>query len=556
MANENYIGRVLDGRYEIQSEIGSGGMAVVYKAMDHRLNRQVAVKIMRQEMAADEEFRRRFLAEAHAVAMLSHHNIVAIYDVSRSNNMEYLVMELVDGITLKQYMERRGALGWRETLHFSRQIARGLKHAHERGIVHRDIKPNNIMLLRDGTIKVADFGIAALENEASESKGQAIGSIHYIAPEQARGENPDARSDLYSLGVVMYEMLTGEKPYNGSTPGEIAIKHMNATPVPPHEKVADVPEELERITLKAMSADISARYQTAEEMLADLEAFVQSQMQPKEEEKLENPGVVPIRSVSELNKESFLRRRSRSARVSYMTGTFGVLLCALALFIFLWNFWLRDVFAPAVRIDLPNFVDTSYESLMNNADLSGLYNFEVIFVVNTDTAPGVVLSQSPEAGRSIMVTPDGIDVTLIVSTGDTLSSVPDVINMDYRTASALLRQYGFYVEIENSVSDIYTRNYVMKTYPDVGQALATGSTVYLTVSSGPEIINVSMPNLIGLSEGAAIQQLENSSLSYGGSEYVKSDLAAGTVIGQSADAFTEIEEHSKVVLRVSTGPEG
>ena len=556
MANENYIGRVLDGRYEIQSEIGSGGMAVVYKAMDHRLNRQVAVKIMRQEMAADEEFRRRFLAEAHAVAMLSHHNIVAIYDVSRSNNLEYIVMELVDGITLKQYMERRGALGWRETLHFARQIARGLKHAHERGIVHRDIKPNNIMLLRDGTIKVADFGIAALENEANESNGQAIGSIHYIAPEQARGENPDARSDLYSLGVVMYEMLTGEKPYTGDTLGEIAIKHMNAKPVPPHEKAADVPEELERITMKAMNADIAARYQTADELLGDLEAFVQSQMQPKEEEKLENPGVVPIRSVSELNKESFLRRRSRSARVSFMTGTFGVLLCALALFIFLWNFWLRDVFAPAERIDLPNFVGSSYESLMNNAELSGLYSFEVIFVVNTDTAPGVVLSQSPDAGRSIMVTPDGIDVTLIVSTGDTLSSVPDVINMDYRTASALLRQYGFYVEIENSVSDIYTRNYVMKTYPDVGQALATGSTVYLTVSSGPEIINVSMPNLIGLSEGAAIQQLENSSLSYGGSEYVKSDLAAGTVIGQSADAFTEIEEHRKVVLRVSTGPEG
>ena len=223
MSTENYIGRVLDGRYEIQSLLGEGGMAVVYKAMDHRLNRQVAIKIMRQEMAADEEFRRRFLAEAHAVAMLSNHNIVAIYDVSRSSSMEYIVMELVDGITLKQYMERRGALGWRETLHFSRQIARALRHAHERGIVHRDIKPNNIMLLKDGTIKVADFGIAALENEAVESNGQAIGSIHYIAPEQARGESPDARSDLYSLGVVMYEMLTGEKPYTGDSLGEIAV---------------------------------------------------------------------------------------------------------------------------------------------------------------------------------------------------------------------------------------------------------------------------------------------------------------------------------------------
>ena len=555
MSTENYIGRVLDGRYEIQSLLGEGGMAVVYKAMDHRLNRQVAIKIMRQEMAADEEFRRRFLAEAHAVAMLSNHNIVAIYDVSRSSSMEYIVMELVDGITLKQYMERRGALGWRETLHFSRQIARALRHAHERGIVHRDIKPNNIMLLKDGTIKVADFGIAALENEAVESNGQAIGSIHYIAPEQARGESPDARSDLYSLGVVMYEMLTGEQPYTGDSLGEIAVKHMNATPVPPHEKVSDVPEELERITMKAMSADISARYQTAGELLDDLEAFIQTQMQPKEEEKLENPAVVPIRSISEMSTESFLRRRSRSGRVSFMTGTFGVLLCAVFLFSFLWNFWLKDIFSPAERIELPNFVGYSYEALMSNADLSANYRFEVIFIVNTDTEPGVVLSQDPEAGRSIMVTPDGIDVTLIVSTGDTLSSVPDVINMDYRTASAMLRQSGFYVEIENALSDIYTRNYVMKTYPDVGQPLATGSTVYLTVSSGPQIINVSMPNLIGLSEGAAIQQLENSNLSYGGSEYVTSDLASGTVIGQSCDAFTEIEEHSKVILRVSTGPE-
>ena len=556
MTNENYIGRVLDGRYEIQSMIGEGGMAVVYKAMDHRLNRQVAVKIMRQEMAADEEFRRRFLAEAHAVAMLSDHNIVAIYDVSRSSTMEYIVMELVEGITLKQYMERRGALGWRETLHFSRQIARALRHAHERGIVHRDIKPNNIMLLKDGTIKVADFGIAALENEANEQNGQAIGSVYYMAPEQARGESPDARSDLYSLGVVMYEMLTGAKPYTGNTLGEIAIKHMNAKPVPLHEKVPEVPPRLEEITMKAMQADITQRYQSAEEMLQDLEAFVQSQLQPKEEEKLENPAVVPVRSVSEMSRESFLRRRSRSGRVSYMTGTFGVLLCALALFVFLWNFWLKDVFAPAERIDLPDFQGSRYDSLMSSTELNDLYNFEVIFVVNTDTEPGIVLSQSPDAGRSMMVTPHGIDVTLIVSTGDTLSAVPDVINMDYRTASATLRQYGFYVEIENSVSDIYTRNYVMKTYPDVGQPLSTGSTVYLTVSSGPEIVNVSMPNLIGLSEGAAIQQLENSTLSSGGSEYVASDLAAGTVIGQSCDAFTEIEEHSKVTLRVSTGPEG
>ena len=234
--NDKYIGKMLDDRYEILEVIGEGGMAIVYRALDHRLNRDVAVKIMRDEMAADEEFRRRFCTESHAVAMLSHPNIVAVYDVSHNDNVEYIVMELVDGITLKQYIERKGVVAWKEVVHFTKQISKALAHAHERGIIHRDIKPQNIMLLRDGTIKVGDFGIAALENEVYENNGEAIGSIHYIAPEQARGECPDARSDIYSLGVMMYEMLTGGLPFTGNTLGEIAVQHMNAKPVPPHEK--------------------------------------------------------------------------------------------------------------------------------------------------------------------------------------------------------------------------------------------------------------------------------------------------------------------------------
>ena len=224
-----WIGTTLDDRYEIISLVGSGGMAYVYRAVDHRLNRSVVVKIMREEAAADETVRSRFAAESHAVAMLSHPNIVAVYDVSKSDVVEYIVMELIDGVTLLQYMEKKGALPWHEALHFTRQIAKALSHAHSRGIIHRDIKPHNIMLLRDGTIKVADFGIAALESEIEDNKGEAIGSIHYIAPEQIRGESPDGRSDLYSLGVVMYEMLTGQKPYTGDTVGEIAIKHMNTS---------------------------------------------------------------------------------------------------------------------------------------------------------------------------------------------------------------------------------------------------------------------------------------------------------------------------------------
>ena len=270
---EKYIGKLLDDRYEILETIGEGGMALVFRALDHRLNRYVAVKIMREEMAKDEEFRRRFCAESHAVAMLSNPNIVAVYDVSHSDEREYIVMELISGITLKQYMDKKGALDWKEVVHFTKQITRALSHAHERGIIHRDIKPQNIMLLRDGSIKVADFGIASLENELQESSGQAIGSIHYIAPEQARGELPDARSDIYSLGVVMYEMMTGVVPYAGDTLGEIAVKHINANPKPIHEVNPDIPKVLEEMIARAMASGLQDRYQTAAELADDLEAL-------------------------------------------------------------------------------------------------------------------------------------------------------------------------------------------------------------------------------------------------------------------------------------------
>ena len=555
---ENLSGQLLDGRYELQEIIGEGGMAVVYRATDHRLNRPVAVKIMRREMIGDEEFRSRFCAESHAVAMLSNPNIVAVYDVSHSDENEYIVMELVDGITLKQYMEKKGPLPWREALHFTKQIARALGHAHERGIIHRDIKPQNIMLLRDGTIKVADFGIAALENEIHESNGEAIGSIHYIAPEQARGELPDARSDLYSLGVVMYEMLTGQLPYTGETLGEIAIKHMNADPVPPRQIIPEIPEELETVTLKAMCADMERRSQNAGELLQDLDTFTQNRLRQQEEEaeKLETPEVAPIRSSSELSRDSYRRRRRRSGRVSFLAGTFGVLVTAIALFVFLWNFWLRDIFAPAERIFLPNFVGSNYDSLINDPTIRSLYHFEVMFVVNDTAQPGEVLAQSPNAGRSMMVTPEKIDVHLTVSTNDSMTQVPNVINMDYRSASAVLRQSGFNVELVNEVSDSFTKDYVISSSPEAGTEISMGSTVYLNVSTGPDLMYVNMPNLIGLSENAAIAQMEMYSLSYGGSTYEQAELPAGTVIGQSIEAFTTTEEHSKVILRVSLGPEG
>lgn len=555
--NDKYIGKMLDDRYEILEVIGEGGMAIVYRALDHRLNRDVAVKIMRDEMAADEEFRRRFCTESHAVAMLSHPNIVAVYDVSHNDNVEYIVMELVDGITLKQYMERKGVVAWKKVVHFTKQISKALAHAHERGIIHRDIKPQNIMLLRDGTIKVGDFGIAALENEVYENNGEAIGSIHYIAPEQARGECPDARSDIYSLGVMMYEMLTGGLPFTGNTLGEIAVQHMNAKPVPPHEKNPEIPLELERITLKAMSAELSERYQSANELLSDLEAFIHTPVTiDGESADYENPDVKPVRSSTELSRERYRLRRRRSDVVSFMSGTFGLLVLAVALFAFLWNFWLKDVFSPAKRIALPNFEGSNYESIINNTELSSMYKFNVIYISDDSVEPGIVISQSPAAGRSMMVTPSGIEVDLTVNAGVSLTSVPDVLNTDYRDAMRNLRAAGFNVEIENAASDSYTKDYVIATSPVAGEQLSSGSTVYITVSAGPEIQYVSMPNLVGSTEDSAISRIESSNLSYGGSDRVVSDYEAGTVIDQSISSSESVAEHTKVYLTVSSGPQG
>lgn len=270
---DSYIGKMLDGRYEIIERIGTGGMAVVYKAKCHRLNRLVAIKILKSDLAQDNDFRRRFHTESQAVALLSHPNIVSVYDVSKSETLDYIVMELIDGITLKQYMERKGTLNWRESLHFITQIFRGLDHAHSRGIVHRDIKPQNIMVLRDGSVKVTDFGIACMEDTSQTLTQQTFGSVHYISPEQAKGDRPDGRSDIYSAGVMFYEMLCGRLPFEGDSAVSIALQHVSSIPLSPRDVNPDVPQTLELICLKAMAPVLEKRYQTAQEAIDDLEDF-------------------------------------------------------------------------------------------------------------------------------------------------------------------------------------------------------------------------------------------------------------------------------------------
>ena len=552
-----YIGVVLDDRYQILEKIGQGGMAVVFRALDLRLNREVAIKIIRDELFRDADMLRRFYAEAHAVAQLSHPGIVAVYDVSQNDNVGYLVMELISGITLKQYIDRKKTVPWKQVVHFARQIADALQHAHEHGIIHRDIKPMNIMLLQNGTTKVADFGIAAFENEIRETRGQAVGSLHYIAPEQLRGGRADARGDVYSLGVTMYEMLTGYKPYTGETPADILKKQSSNSLLPVRAFDVDVPSELEDIVLRAMDTNPDSRYQTAKDLKVALNTFANKVLKADRRTKAEEDGSVFKVSVIptvDIPKKEYIRSMRRSSRIGFSLGSFALMASGIVLFVFLWTYWLSDVFSPAERMQLPNFVGSSYETISKDVSLTSKYNFTVNYVVDTSTPAGTVISQEPVAGRSLMVTEEGMNVRLNVSSGFILTEVPNVVGLDYREASLNLQNAGFAVEISNVVSSSSPKDQVIGTSPAASEKISAGSTVYVTVSAGAQVSYVRMPNLIGLTEDAAVAKLQNAHLAYGGSERKNSDYEAGTVIAQSVVAFAEVEELTRITLTVSSGP--
>ena len=559
---DRYIGQMLDDRYEILEVIGRGGMAVVYKARCHLMNRFVAIKILRDDMAADEEFRTHFKKEAQAVAMLSHPNIVSFYDVSRTPEVDYIVMELIEGITLKQYMKSKGVLNIKESVHFVTQISKALSHAHSKGIVHRDIKPQNIMICMDGSVKVADFGIAYLETMQVDEHNTAVGSVHYISPEQAKGLTVDARTDIYSLGVMMYEMFTGQLPYVGDSAESIARQHVTGTPIKPTFLNPELPDELERITLKAMCADIDQRYQSADELLRDLEAFRITMDKGRAPAELMNPentivvpdNVLPVSRSGELSKEKFLRRHRRANKVSLLTGILLVVAFAVLVFGVLWNYFLKDLFSEPVRINIPNFVGSDYETIINNREFQSIYNFTRIFTVDPQAAAGIIVDQTPAAGRSVIKDSQGVDVELIVSTGIQMLEMPNVVNKEYRDATVTLQKTGFTVEIDYATSDTITENYVISTNPEAGDSLPAGATVYITVSTGPNIVMVQMPNLVGLSKAVAISRIESANLSLGTVTYVESDMIVGTVIWQSVEANSTVNEHTKVYLQVSSGP--
>ena len=558
---DRYLGQMLDNRYEILEVIGSGGMAVVYKALCHRLNRYVAIKILRDEYANDPEFREHFRAESQAVAMLSHPNIVAVYDYSRDLSCQYIVMELIEGITLKQYMLKKGALSWNEALHFSTQIAKALSHAHGKGIIHRDIKPQNIMVCKDGSIKVADFGIADLETDDDVNPQETMGSIHYISPEQAHGEGVDGRADIYSLGVVMYEMLTGRLPYDGETMEAISVQRMSGSLVPPGDINPDIPVRLEDITLRAMEADPALRYQSAQELVDDLEAFRQSQL-AAESDSLENVDDAAYLAEAERRKHEQDRKKrknkkARSKKVSTLSGFALVTIFILVILAFLWQaLGLKDIFADSQRVTVPNFVGEQSEDVINSKAYSESFSFHVTMAVDPNTPEGQIITQKPEAGRSVVLGSDKIDIELTVSTGIVKTTMPDMVNHEYREATIALQKLGFVVKTKTVSSDSVTAGYVVSTDPAANEELASGSTVTLSVSGGPEVKEVTMPNLVGMSKTEATAALTQLNLQVGSITEVESDYDAGTIVWQNVAAGEKLAENSIVYLKVSTGPGG
>lgn len=562
---DKYIGRLLDGRYEILEVIGVGGMAVVYKAMCHRLNRPVAIKILKDEYSRDEEFRRRFHAESQAVAMMSHTNIVNVYDVSRSEGVDYIVMELIDGITLKQYMEKKGVLSWRETLHFSMQIAKALEHAHSRGIIHRDIKPHNIMILKDGSVKVADFGIARVASAQNTLTKEALGSVHYISPEQAKGGRVDNRTDLYSLGVVMYQMLTGRPPYDGDTPVSVAIQHINGTPLQPTLLNSNIPVGLEQITMHAMCADLNARYASASDMLRDMEEFrknpsIRFTFGP-EGETVRTVPTAPVRQPVQERQPVRQRRQDYEAddreEKGKRTLIIVVAICAV-LAVFGIGYLIVSALSGGGSTEQTDVTDPVVPQLVGSiwdeVDLSQYpdLEFKPSYENNDEYPEGVVFYQSVEAGKTVK---PGRIIDVTISLGEQTDTMPELKkkSKDYATSYLRALELNLKVLTEEEFSEDVDEGYVTRTDPAAGETLKDGQIVTVYVSKGSEEKKTKVPYVVGSSLDSAKRALENAKLTYSVSETYSTTVSAGQVISQSIPANTEVAENTEVALVVSKG---
>ena len=596
---ENYVGKRLDGRYEIQDIIGVGGMAVVYKAYDSIDDRAVAIKVLKDEYLAKEEFRRRFKNESKAIAILSHPNIVKVYDVSFGDRLQYIVMEYVEGITLKEYIEQCGVVNWNEALFFVIQILRALQHAHDKGIVHRDIKPQNIMLLDNGLIKVTDFGIARFSRgETRTITEKAMGSVHYISPEQARGHLTDEKADIYSIGIVLYEMLTGKLPFDGEDPLSIALMQIQNEAEPLRSINPDIPIGFEQIALKAMQKNTRDRYQSVSEMLLDMEELKMNpnikfdyQFHYVETEQTRHVGKIQEKTVSsaavvdrqptgeykpvrpsnydvdndyshyledkpqksstvvQVKEEDTKDEAKKNFTVIFGVAFVFLLILAIVLGIFIKN---GTISINGKRVEVENFFGANYlEDIANNSAYEDKYTFEVVYVASSSFEEGVVTDQDPKAGDTV---PKGGIVKLYVAKSGEGKIIPDFTNKSYKSARDTLESMGFIVTLQALENNAVQVGNVIKTNPAANTSVLEGSTitVYYAVDTSTAT-QFKMPNLEGMSLEEAKLLIAKNELTVSKVETVDSSIASNYVVSQSPAEGSPVRKGDPVIITISSG---
>ena len=565
---DNLIGKRLDGRYSIESLVGVGGMANVYRGTDLKTGNQIAVKVLKDEFLDNEDLVRRFKNESKAISILSHPNIVKVYDVSVTDKLQYIVMEYVDGITLKEYLKQRGgALTWKETVHFATQILSALQHAHSKGIIHRDVKPQNIMLLADGSIKMMDFGIARFSRAQSQTvSDKAIGSVHYISPEQAKGERTDARTDIYSVGVMLYEMLSGRLPFDGDGAVSIAIMQISEKPKPLAEIAPQTPAGLRQITEKAMEKDPDKRYQSAQEMLAAIEEFKRnpsiqfayeyrmvSNTKPSPKSTSIHTG--DARRVGTSNpgrsKSAQKKKKKASKGFSLLPIFFGmavafVIGAAILIYLIFTNSS-NLLFSNRADVQVISFVGMTKDEFLAT-DYNNLLRAEFPEEYSSEPA-GTIIRQTPKAGRTVK---EKQRIVLTVSLGTQYVTIPETKNMVAEDAEQTLKDMGLRVTKKPMSDNSVANGAVVYTQPAAGETVEGDSTVILYVSRSEVSKESQVPSLTGKTIEEARNEVKGLNLSIRTIEQA-SEQPAGTVLSQSPDAGSTVRKSSVITLVVSTG---
>jgi serine/threonine-protein kinase len=579
---DNLIGKRLDGRYLIESLIGVGGMANVYKGKDVKNGNDVAVKVLKEEFLDNEELVRRFKNESKAISILDHPNIVKVYDVSVTDQLQYIVMEYVDGITLKEYLKQRGGpLTWKEVVHFASQILSALQHAHAKGIVHRDVKPQNIMLLADGSIKMMDFGIARFSRAQNQTvSDKAIGSVHYISPEQAKGDKTDARTDLYSVGVMLYEMLSGRLPFDGSGAVSIAIKQISDKATPLAQIAPNVPEGLRQITERAMAKDPKDRYQSAREMLDAIEEFKRNPtirfeyeyltgddpqrtinrvmangnqyaaVRTAEARRASDPSVAAARERNEKMRSKKKKKKEKHFSIlpifAGMAAAFAI--GAFVLIYLIFSNSTNPLFSNRADVQLINFTgqtEDEFRASEYNSKLTPIWEKDY----NPNYDAGVIYQQNPKPGRTVK---EGQKITLKVSLGTQWVTVPDTTSMVQEDAETTLKNAGLTVVVYPIEDDSVASGTVVKTTPGANEQAAGGSTVTIYVSQIKIDTNRTVPSVTGMTEDEARSKLSAANLVIEKVEQ-PDPTAAGTVLSQNPIGGTQVKMNSRVKVYVSTG---